>query len=426
MVDVAHDAPAQRAGESGDDDTPAGRAAGGPARRLLTWLSVDRVALALVIVPALVTAVALVIEARPDYYPTADHALTELQVRDVGRHEVLVGLYSRADWNHPGPMLFYLLAPIYRLSGSTAIGIDLGALVINTAAIVAMALVARRRGGTPLMLCTLIGSLLLARTLGAGFLSEAWNNFVVVFPFALLVLLVWSMSCGETWALWMAVVVASFLAQTHVGFVPLAGALLGWGIVDARRTDPPLARQRGRGRRGRDGTTAGGAAPALDALAVPLAVVLWLPPFLDVVLNAPSNVRKVVRWFRVADEGTHTLAEGWRVTTGQFGLDPEWLTTKRPFHWASGESPFMSSAPLPWLLLLVAGAGVGALARRRRRRTTAPGTAGACCCSSPSLWPSASWPSPGPSAPRSTTGCAGPGWRRCWRSCSWPGPHGAR
>ena len=243
MVDVAHDAPAQRAGESGDDGAPTGRAAGGPAHRLLTWLSVDHVALALVLIPALVTAIALVIEARPDYYPTADHALTELQVRDVGRHEVLVGLYSRADWNHPGPMLFYLLAPIYRLSGSTAIGIDLGALVINTAAIVAMALVARRRGGTPLMLCTLIGSLLLARTLGAGFLSEAWNNFVVVFPFALLVLLVWSMSCGETWALWMAVVVASFLAQTHVGFVPLAGALLGWGIVTLA---VPILRAHGR------------------------------------------------------------------------------------------------------------------------------------------------------------------------------------
>jgi hypothetical protein len=322
-----------------------------------------------VLIPALVTAIALVIEARPDYYPTADHALTELQVRDVGRHEVLIGLYSRADWNHPGPMLFYLLAPIYRLSGSTAIGIDLGALVINTAAIVAMALVARRRGGTPLMLCTLIGSLLLARTLGAGFLSEAWNNFVVVFPFALLVLLVWSMSCGETWALWMAVVVASFLAQTHVGFVPLAGALLGWGIVTLA---VPILRSHGRADDAGqpDGVDdhdddRGRALLRSTAIAVPLAVVLWLPPFLDVVLNAPSNVRKVVRWFRVADEGTHTLAEGWRVTTGQFGLDPEWLTAKRPFHWASGESPFMSSAPLPWLLLLVAGAGVVLWQRRR-------------------------------------------------------------
>ena len=354
MVDVARDVPAQRAGESGDDDAPAGRAAGGPAHRLVRWLTVDRAALALVVIPALVAAIALVIEARPDYFPTADHALTELQVRDVGRHEVLVGLYSRADWNHPGPALFYLLAPVYRLSGRTSIGIDLGALVLNMAAIAGMALVARRRGGTPLMLCTLIGSLLLARTLGTGFLSDAWNNFVVVFPFALLVLLVWSMSCGETWALWASMGVASFLAQTHVGFVLLALALLGYGIVTL--AVPILRSGDGERRRKLRRST---------AIALPLAGLLWLPTFLDVVLNRPSNLRKVIRWFRVADEGTHTLAEGWWVTTGQFGLDPEWLIDKRPFQWGTAESPFIASAPLPLLLLVVAAAGF-VLWRRRR------------------------------------------------------------
>ena len=45
--------------------------------------------------------------------PTSDHALTELQIRDVGRHAVLVGFYSRATGATPARPLFYVLAPFY-------------------------------------------------------------------------------------------------------------------------------------------------------------------------------------------------------------------------------------------------------------------------------------------------------------------------
>jgi hypothetical protein len=351
-------------GEPASDDGP-----GAQARAALAWLDAERLALALLLVPVVVSAVALLVEARPDYFPTSDHALTEMQVRDVGRHPVLVGLYSRDTWNHPGPLFFYLLTPIYRLTGSTAVGIDLGALAINAASIVAMALVARRRGGTPLMLCTLLGALSMARTLGAGYLSDPWNCFVVVFPFALLVLLAWSMACGEAWALWAAVGVATFLAQTHVGFVLLGLVLLAWGVVTLvapfvrpyvpfpRDADEDPATSQDERRRNLWRAT---------LITVPLTVLLWLPPVLDVLLNAPSNLREVVRWFRAADEGTHSFAEGWRVTTGQFGPKPEWLTGKLPFQFGAGESPFIHSAPLP-LLLLPLAATAAVLWRRRSR-----------------------------------------------------------
>src|SRR5829696_7762476 len=110
-----------------------------------------RLALALVLAPIVVSAVALLVGVGGDYQPTSDHALTELQVRDVGRHEVLVGLYSRDEWSHPGPALFYLLAPFYWLTGGASIGMNVGALAINGGALSGMALIARRHGGLPLI-----------------------------------------------------------------------------------------------------------------------------------------------------------------------------------------------------------------------------------------------------------------------------------
>ena len=108
----------------------------------------ERFVLAVTLAPFVVAATALVVGVGGGYMPVSDHALTELQVRDVGHHPVLVGLYSRGDWSHPGPALFYLLAPFYHWCGGASIGMNLGALAINGGALAGMLLVARRHGGT--------------------------------------------------------------------------------------------------------------------------------------------------------------------------------------------------------------------------------------------------------------------------------------
>ena len=70
-------------------------------------------------------------------------------------------------------------------------------------------------------------------------MRDPWNPFVTVLPFSLFVLLTWTMTCGETWALPVGVAVASFCIQTHVGYAPLAIPLMVWGagwlVVSARR-----------------------------------------------------------------------------------------------------------------------------------------------------------------------------------------------
>jgi hypothetical protein len=308
----------------------------------------DWAALGLTLLPFLVGAIVLVVVVRGSYLPIGDQALTEMHVRDIGHHSVLTGLYSRDDWSHPGPMLFYVLAPFYWLTGGASIAMGLGTLVINGASIVGMALVARRRGGAMLMLWTLLGCSLLVRTLGADFVRDPWNNYVTVLPFGLLIFLVWAMVSGELWALPVGVVVASFLGQTHVGFVALALPLLAFGAiwlaVSAFRSEDTAARWR---------------LVRTAAFSFSIGLVLWLPVIVDTVIHRDSNVSRIIRWFRDARAGVHTIGQGWRVVAGQFAAVPEWMTSHRSPLALSGESSFLYQAPFPVLLLLVAGAGVG-------------------------------------------------------------------
>ena len=347
---------ADTAPEGEGDGAPADRAATGAGAELLSDRLVGRLALAFTLAPFLVAAVVLLVTVGGDYQPVSDHALTELQVRSVGRDEVLVGLYSRGDWNHPGPAGFYLLAPFYWVTGGMSASMNIATLAVNAAAVAGMALVARRRGGTSLMLLTLLGCALLMRMLGADFLQDPWNCFITTLPFGLLIYLSWAMWGREAWALPASAALATFLAQVHVGFVALAPPLVAWGALGLVVTTALLPDPQDRARSVRRIVKA-------SALTVGVLAVAWLPPVIEGIRHSPSNIASIARWFRHPDEDANSLADGWRVMTGQFGGAPEWLTTKRDFNFV-GESPFISSAPLPWLLVVVAAAAV-VLWRRR-------------------------------------------------------------
>ena len=189
-------------------------------------------------------------------------------------------------------------------------------------------------------------------------------------------MLVWGMACRDRWALPIAAVVATFLAQTHVGFVPVALGLFAWGlvaIVMATVTDGRATSRRGPGHgeaddRG-DGDVGATRAPRAPAgprtLAAPalvtagLLAVLWLPPVIDVLTNEPSNAGRTLAWFRDAAEGVHTLGEGWRVVSAPFGLRGEWVAGQEagPLGLFS-PSAHLGSAPVPVLLVAVAAAAV--------------------------------------------------------------------
>ena len=307
----------------------------------------------IMVLPLLVSAVLLVDDLGGSYRAGGDIALIEMKLRDIGREPVLTGLYSRSDWSHPGPAQFHLLAPFYWLTGSVSIGLYVGALVVNAGALVGMALVARRCGGTPLLLITLLAGSLLVRTLGADFVRDPWNPFMTVLPFGLVVFLVWSLTAGDAWALPWAVAISSYVAQAHVGYLVLAVPLLGFGalslLVGVLRSGDEDRRRRLR---------------RAMLVAAAFGAVLWLPPLIDVIGRSQSNAANVIGYFRNTEEEARTFAEGWNVLSAQFTTLPEWLTWHREPLVFSGEPPSLYGSPFPWLLSLVGLAGV--LLWRRR------------------------------------------------------------
>lgn len=310
-----------------------------PKRRWLPW-----VALGLTLVPLLVSAVHLVVAVGNSYHPVGDTAATELITRDIGVHWVSLGPFSRDLWHHPGPALYYVLALPYRLLGSTTAAMNVAALVVNGAAVAGMAIIARRRAGQGAMLVTLLACALLMRSLGPDELQLPWNPYITVLPYGVLVFLTWSLACGDRWALPVAVGVATYLAQTHIGYVALALPLVALGtvwLVVAARTRPIALR-----------------APVLTAVGV--GVVMWLPPVVQQLTSEPGNLGLALKWFRYGgrnEEDPAGIAAGWNVVSSQYGLPPEWLLGSRGI---TGVAEPMSLADplLPVLLVAVVLAAV--------------------------------------------------------------------
>lgn len=281
--------------------------------------------------------------------PISDTAIIESFTLYASRAQLLVGPYSRYGWHHPGPLYFYLLAPVYTLAGSSTPGLSAGALLINLASIVVLAWVLVRAAGGWLTVAVTASMAVYVWRL-APLLVSPWNPLVVVLPLAALTVVAAAVASGDHGLAPLGVALASFVMQTHLGVVPTAlavSAVLALATWHAAREAIPRSRR-----------------AAIIAAAV--AAVLWAVPLSEQVSASPGNMTALWRFFSAPDRGHQTMA-----TTYAAWSDMVTGIARPDFHIAGG-SPFRRSRWRP--ARTVAGCEVAALtaialiARRRRRQ----------------------------------------------------------
>jgi hypothetical protein len=276
--------------------------------RLLTTMTV-----LVVVSPIVVAALALVGES---WVPMSDWSSLVYRVSEVGTAQTpLVGPYSFHGFAHPGPLLYWVSAPLYRLTGEDPRAVLWTGALVNLLAVAGLAAVAWRRGRWALLLGTTVLVGLLVHGLEPRVTVDMWNPYVALLPFLLAAFLVWDAALGRRRALLEAAVVASFTAQAHLAFLFLVVMLLGWlaaWTFWSRKTGGPAWADGAAGDAwagGPGGTADGGeVANVADAdgsqvswtrLGRRLAVVLgllWLGPLLDAVgdLHNPVNVARSI------------------------------------------------------------------------------------------------------------------------------------
>src|ERR687897_505218 len=227
---------------------------------------------------------------RPHWSPVLDLAMTELRLRDVGTaHTPLIGLPGRIgpslaeQGSHPGPLSFYLLAPLYRIFGSSAWAMQTATVVINVAALGAFFWWPGGGGGARLGLAVATLLMLLISGYGLTMLTQPWNPYLPLLWWVVLLLAVWSVACDDLAMLPVAVFAGSFCAQTHV---PYLGMAAGLGVLTVLLLISVW-------RRAAPGSDVRRSVIRWGAWSLLLGIALWLPPLVDQAVHDPGNLRAI-------------------------------------------------------------------------------------------------------------------------------------
>jgi hypothetical protein len=210
--------------------------------------------------------------------PAGDLAVIESYVIHASSGRLLDGPYSQFGWHHPGPLYFYLQVPFYALSGQRAAGLNAGALVINLAAVCLVVGVLMRRA--PLLAVVAAAASLLFFTRAGPITTSAWNPHILVLPMMAFLVTTAGVAGGNVHWLPLSVFAASFLAQTHVGVVPVLAGVFCLALAVMPRERPPAK------------TIAVAVTASCGVLAV-----AWLPTILQQLGGARQNLSALWAFF---------------------------------------------------------------------------------------------------------------------------------
>jgi hypothetical protein len=336
-ADVAHSSPAAPA-------APVDLAASRSTRRRRS--AVGLLLAALMLLPC-VTVVAC-LAGRP-WWPVLDLAIIDLRVRDVwSLHPPLTGQYSRTPWNHPGPLMFWLMALVSGPARGAPWATRIGGAVLQGAALAWLAWLSWRRGLRTLLAAAAVTAGTFSVAQGVWLLREPWNPYVPVGCFVLFLFLTAFVARGSFRLLIAMVFVGSFVVQAHVSYTLLVLAGLAWAIgctlVDASRrgAGPPQWR-------------------STVLLAAGVGLACWIGPVIDVVTHWSGNLTRLARYFANGHHAHVGLAHATKIMATEFRVVPPWLGGHEPITFFTGYS---IGVPASWLLVAAVLLVGGALAAR--------------------------------------------------------------
>ncbi len=268
----------------------------------------------------------------PQVWPIGDGAVIELYTLHAAEGRQLLGPYSRFGFHHPGPVMFYALAPFYAASGHQTPSLSAGALAINLASlgIISWVMV---RAAAPIPLSLALSASLLTFVLRVpALLTSAWNPHLPVLPLVALVVVAASVASGDVRLAPLMAALASLVAQSHLGLA-VASLVVSGGAIVAAAVRSALVLERRRS-----------LACWLKRAAWVL-VLLWAFPVAEQIVYRPGNLGRIVTFFFFEGEaGRVSTAAAWRAWSyslmgllrADFQLPLGWYFFPTPRPWLPG------------------------------------------------------------------------------------------
>ena len=284
-----------------------------------------------------------------------DDAITEIYVINATRGEQLLGPYSRFRWNNPGPSYYYAVAPVYMLLGRKSSAVKAGAVLINLFSLAALMLIAWRNLGF-LRFCVMSPFVAIFLLYLGGKIKSTWNPYATILPFALLLFVSAAVATRKRWALPAQALLASFVVQTHIMYLPVAVVITSAALI-LRWLDSGKEETRDHQKWW----------PYWVAASMVL-VVMWTPALIEELIYPDGNLSKILSFFIKENEVLGLIPSLFAVSEHAEGPIAVVLNSFTPF---LGENIFQVAMVFILLLLLGLGFWAWLLESKNKQRFSA-------------------------------------------------------
>ena len=262
-----------------------------------------------VLLPLLISLGVIVSNGIPDGLMDGDGALMGVAIDSAAHFQHLTGLSSRFGFNHPGPLYFYLLWPLYHFTHYCSFSLDVTATLLNLAFIGGILLLIQRYCHN-LMLVSWFALLLVQYLRYLGPIAmNFWTPCAPMLGFWYGVLCFVAVAYGNPNYLPLAVMSLSFVVQTHFGYAPAFGMTM---LLALLCLCSPHGRRLFRG-------TPDQPKKFLPSLigSLFIVIILWMPPLIEQFSPEGGNMTKIVQFFH-EQQATRSWHEAYLLSTKIF------------------------------------------------------------------------------------------------------------